>query len=125
VSEDVAVTEQDSLSHGPWKHCYTLLLCYLAPLLLLGSVYFRVDPGLGSIFWRNLFRAGCGPICKIMVRNGFDPNDFTTYAVAFSIIWPAWLLIVCFSPLGRLPVVLHAILGFLWSLGGCLLTLAS
>jgi hypothetical protein len=59
-----------------------------------------------------------------MWRAGCDPNDLTTYAVAFAVLWPAWLLVVTLSPLHRLPLGLHALAGFLWCLGGCCLTAA-
>jgi hypothetical protein len=59
-----------------------------------------------------------------MAWAGLDPNDLGTDVVAFGVIWSAWLLAVCLSPLHRLPPAVHAALGFLWCLGGCLLTLA-
>jgi hypothetical protein len=60
----------------------------------------------------------------VLPRLGFDPNDLTTYAVAFACLWPAWLLTVLLSPVHRLHLAVHALLGSLWCFGGCCLTLA-
>jgi hypothetical protein len=107
-----------------WQRRGLVLLCYLAPLLLLGLFYLPVEAGQ-YVFWRNWLRAGCGPVVQIMAWAGFDPNDLTTYAVAFSLLWPPWLLLVGLSLLHRLPLALHALAGLLWCLGGCCLTLAT
>jgi hypothetical protein len=106
------------------KSCVMLLLCYLAPLLSLCIFYYGTDPELGYVFWRNVFRAGCGPGVRIMPRFGFDPNDLITYRTIFFTIWPTWLAVLVSSPLKQLPFRLHALLGFLWSFGGLCVTLA-
>src|SRR5262245_27877608 len=106
-----------------WRKRGLVLLCYAFPLLLLGGVCLRTDPG-GYVFWRNWLRAGCGPALRVMWRARLDPNDLVTYAAAFATIWPLWLLVAGLSPLHRLPLAVHASLGFLWCFGGCCLTAA-
>jgi hypothetical protein len=100
-----------------------VVVCYLAPLLLLAAFYGPTGPPW-SVFLRNWLRAGCGPAVQVLWWCGLDPNDLATYAIAFGLLWPAWLLVVTLSPLRRLPLAAHAVLGSLWCLGGCGLTLA-
>jgi hypothetical protein len=69
--------------------------------------------------WRDFLRTGCGPAASTLVKFGFSPDDVATYAVPFGLVWPAWLVLVWFSPLRRLPLGLHALLGVLWCFGGC------
>jgi hypothetical protein len=99
-------------------------LCYLVPLLLLGLFYLPANAGV-YCFFRNWLRAGCGPAVAAMWSAGFDPNDLATYATAFVILWAAWtLLLLCIPAVRRLPIAVHAVLGFLWCFGGCGLTLS-
>lgn len=106
------------------KNGPVLLQCYLAPLLLLGLLYWGTDPALGYVFWRNVFRAGCGPLAGMMPQIGFDPNNLTTYAVTFFVVWSMWIVFAFFSPLKQLPATFHASLSFFWSFFGFSLTLA-
>ena len=102
-----------------WAGQGHVLLCYLLPLLLLGVLYLPID---GYIFFRNWCRAACGPLLPVMMKAGCDPNDLTTYAVAFGVTWLSWLLAVSLTPLHRLPLAAHIAFGFLWCFGGCCLT---
>ena len=58
--------------------------------------------------------AGCGPLAWSLYR--LFPWDLVA---AFVMIWSVWLLIVCFTPLRKLPYWLHLILGMIWCLNGC------
>jgi hypothetical protein len=100
-----------------------VLLAYLVPLLLLVVFYLPIGAG-GYVFLRNWLRAGCGPVAQAMCRAGFDPNDLATYATAFALLWPLWLLVLFLTPVHRLPLAVHGFLGFLWCFGGCFFTLA-
>jgi hypothetical protein len=104
------------------SNSFALVRCYLIPLFVLGIPYVLFDPALSTLFWRNWFRAACGPLVSIMIKIGYDPNDLATYAVAFLAVWPIWLVVVCFSPLKRLPLAIHRTSGVLWCLSGFCLT---
>jgi hypothetical protein len=116
---------KQEISVVPWHRPrrWQVLLCYALPLLALGWVYSGIDAG-AYIFFRNWLRAGCGPVVSLMRSAGFDPNDLTTYAVAFALLWSMWLLAILATPLRRLPLIVHATLGIAWCFGGCVLTLA-
>jgi hypothetical protein len=84
------------------RHRILGLVCYLGPLLLLGLVYLPINAG-SYVFWRNWSRAGCGPVVKAMGWARFDPNDLSTYLVAFAVRWLAWFILLYLSPLNRMP----------------------
>jgi hypothetical protein len=121
TEERAEATAAEGERSSPRRVRRLLLLCYLTPLLLLGLFYLPMNSG-GHVFWRNWLRAGCGPLAGALPRYGFDPNDIATYAVAFALVWPPWLLAVHFRPLCKLPAAVHSLLGFVWCFGGCCLT---
>ncbi len=117
------MTHNSGLSETAWQKRFMGVACYLVPLALLALFYLRIGGG-SYIFWRNWFRAGCGPAVSIMRRAGADLNDLETYATAFAVLWPTWMVLLLATPLYRLPLVVHAVAGFLWCLGGYFLTMA-
>jgi hypothetical protein len=112
------------LAESPVASGLVVACCYFVPLLLLGLFYLPVNAGV-YVYFRNWLRAGCGPAVAAMRSAGFDPNDLATYAAAFVILWSAWAgMLICLGLWRRLPVAVHAVLGFLWCFGGCGLTLS-
>jgi hypothetical protein len=68
---------------------------------LRGRLLMALVQCCGPVAWWHPFRGAMELLC------------------AFGIVWAAWLLIVAFTRLRRLPLGVHLLLGFLWCGSGC------
>ena len=90
---------------------------YLAPFLVLCVFCFLEGPTV-ALAARNLVRDAYGPLSMLLWGPEFSLDSLLFRALVCALLRAAWLMVVCFSGLRRLPPVVHALLGFAWCLSG-------
>ncbi|MEX1089297.1 MAG: hypothetical protein WEC36_08755 [Phycisphaeraceae bacterium] len=114
--------------HGPRR--WEVIVAWLIPVALMFVFQFKLvrplDPTITHwIRNRNFVRAVVGIPSHVSFSFGLtDPNSLTTHAIMAAIVWSLILLVVTLTPVRRLPLPVHFVCAFVWTFGGCCLTLA-
>jgi hypothetical protein len=98
-------------------------VAYAFPLAGLAALCLLLDLG----WWinlRNFTRAASGPLLYVVRAYDLGINALRPHAILAGVFWTAWLLLVSFTPLRRLPFRVHVFLGSLWCIHGCFATMA-
>ena len=98
-----------------WKAlaCYGAMLVLVAYLDLVHAPYGRPLPL--DLRVRNFLRCTCGPAHLLLTPPADTNQSLLTLA---AILWTAWLAVILFTPLYRLPWFIHAGYALAWLMGG-------